>query len=440
MSELDFRVGGWVASDCGDAVMRATTGSLRISAGEGLRIPVTEVEDTVGMTVRPHIYVPLSSMAEWLLVNWWRLRWEARPSRPKTAWRQAHCFSGIGGDTPWPPLEVSSDGDFIHLHMVAEESPDVSAIRYLRHVLVELAASEFEAAVDRFLDVVQSRLSSVLPSYGDINELREELAEERRRSSLARECRWQALAGIDPGDAPEGWLLQAETLSEDTGALAGDEVMGVLPELEDGIQTAASLIEAMRQSATSVDLSWVSAAPEHEPASTGERPWQRGVRLAHGLRKAKGLGSGPLDNKVLSELVSTPVPLPGQPIGDVALGGGFRNGVSGGRAHILVASRHTDSQRFFLARMIGAAHVLPQEEHLVPVTRGDSALQKLERSFAQELLCPWASLDAFTDEHGVHDEALAEAAEYFQVSEWLVRATLVNRGKLSRQRLPGALV
>jgi Zn-dependent peptidase ImmA (M78 family) len=89
--------------------------------------------------------------------------------------------------------------------------------------------------------------------------------------------------------------------------------------------------------------------------------------------------------------------------------------------------------------MIGAAHALGSDEHLVPVTRADSALQKLERSFAQELLCPWSALNAYTDEHGMHDEALIDAAEHFQVSEWLVRSTLVNRGKLSRHRLPAQL-
>jgi hypothetical protein len=39
----------------------------------------------------------------------------------------------------------------------------------------------------------------------------------------------------------------------------------------------------------------------------------------------------------------------------------------------------------------------------------------------------------------VDDDALIEAAEHFQVSEWTVRSTLVNRGKISRDRLPSAV-
>lgn len=190
----------------------------------------------------------------------------------------------------------------------------------------------------------------------------------------------------------------------------------------------------MKRSSTTVDLSWVG-----QPAAgidPRELPWQRGARLAREMRIAHRLGDGPIDSETLSELLGTPVPLRGERAPDLALSGGMRNGVSDGRTHILFTSRREEHQRFFLARAIGAAHVLPPDEHLIPVTRSDSAFQKLERSFAQELLCPWAALDAYTDHYGLHDEALSEAADYFQVSEWLVLSTLVNHGKISRRRLP----
>ena len=279
-----------------------------------------------------------------------------------------------------------------------------------------------------------------MSEYRDIAELRKELAEERSRPSVARECRWQALAGIDPGEAPDAWLQQAQVLSEDAGATAGDEIMGVLPELDGDIHAAASLLGTMKRSSTSVDLSWVHKKGIADPLKPRELPWQRGARLAQLMRSMHGLGTGLLDNCALSDLLSTPVPLQGERVADAPLGGGFRNSVSNGRTRILVTSERPESQRFFLARMIGAAYVLAPDEHLIAVTRSYSALQKLERSFAQELLCPWAALDAHTDEHGMHDEALAEAADHFQVSEWLVRSTLVNRGKISRQCLPRQLI
>ncbi|NUQ76075.1 MAG: hypothetical protein HUU21_21250 [Polyangiaceae bacterium] len=435
MSDLSFELVGWIPSTYGDEEIRATMGSLRIAAGEDLRVSITEVDDTIGQTVRSHINVPLVSVATWLLMNWWRLRWEGRPAEPTSEWRRAHCLSGIGGDDAWPALEFSSDGDSIQLHIEAETRPNVSAIRYLRNVMLEVPAEKFEAAVERFVDVVEARLAALLPHYSALSELRAELAEERRLSSAANVCRWQALAGINPGEAPEAWIKAAQALVEEAGPRAGDEIMSVLSEFSDGLRSAAHVVDAMKMSPTAVDLSWVSPATAPAPR---ELPWQKGARLAKELRKRHHLGTGPLSNDALSGLLSVHVPLPGQPTKNIPLSGGFRNGVASGRTKIIWSSSRLANQRFFLARMIGAALVLGPDEHIVPVTNRYSALQKVERAFAQEFLCPWAALDAFTNEHGLDDDALVEAAEHFQVSEWTVRSTLVNRGKISRDRLPPA--
>jgi hypothetical protein len=432
MSELSFELAGWLSPTDGDAEQSATSGSLRIVAGENLRIPVTEVEDTLGQTVRTHINVPLSSVAEWLLINWWRLRWEGRPRVPTRAWRAVHSLAGIGGDYAWPPLEFSSDGEFIHLQMAAEGAPDVSAIRYLRPVALDVPAADFESAADRLFDLVEARVSSLLPGHKRLFELREELSEERTRTSVAKGCRWQALAGIDPGEGSEAWLSEIGTLVEEVGAKAGEEILSVLPELGGGTRSADMIVEAMKHSSTAVDLTWAGFGSALRPR---ELPWERGARLARETRSRCNLGVDPVDDKKLSDLLSTQIPFTGPRVKG-PLSGGFRNGVAGGRTCIVWPSAHPLRQRFYLARMIGAALVLPLDEHVIPVTDSGSALQKLERSFAQEFLCPWAALDAFTDEHGIDEDAISDAAEHFEVSEWLVRTTLVNRGKVTRDQLP----
>jgi hypothetical protein len=50
-------------------------------------------------------------------------------------------------------------------------------------------------------------------------------------------------------------------------------------------------------------------------------------------------------------------------------------------------------------------------------------------------LCPWRDLDAYTDEHGTSDDAMADAADYFSVREKLILTTLVNKHKVPRSRL-----
>jgi hypothetical protein len=436
MSELQFDVETWLDGGDGEPAVRATFGALSISGGLDVAAPLIEVEDTLARTVRRHIRVPAYLVAEWLLINWWRLRWEGPRERASWEWRQVHCLSGIGGDHAWPSLEFSSDGDFVHLNVQSERAPDVAAVRYLRNESLDVPALDFESAVDRFVDMVEARVADLVPKDKRLSQLRAELSEERGRPSLARVCRWQALAGIDPGTASEDWLTAAETLAQDTGTQSSDEVLSAIPDLKNGLNSALNLIEAMKHSSTTIDLSTI---PKVAAGPRRELPWVKGARLAQELRSRLRSVAGPLTDGTLGELLSSNLPLAGEVLARSALRGGIRNGVNGGRTAIVLTARRPQSQRFYLARLIAAAIVLDPDQHVVPITDSGTALQKIERSFAQEFLCPWASLDAFTDVHGTNDEGISEAAEYFQVTEWVVLSTLVNRGKLSRNRLPHSL-
>src|SRR5438034_295112 len=97
MSELDFQIVDWLGGSGPDLLERETLASLRITAGPN-SIPVTEVEDTFAHTVRSHINVPAYPVARWLLINWWRLRWEPYRAKPSYDWLQSHSMSAIGGD------------------------------------------------------------------------------------------------------------------------------------------------------------------------------------------------------------------------------------------------------------------------------------------------------------------------------------------------------
>lgn len=429
MRELSFVITNWLGADEGDDV---TLASLRIEAGSGSnQIQVTEVLDTIEPNIRPHINVSAHLIARWLLVNWWRLRWE--PSRTTQEWRLAHAMSSIGGGYAWPPLDFSSDGEYIRIHMEAEDEPDVAAIRYLRNVTLDIPARDFESAVDELVSQVQERVRSACQHVDqDMEDLWNELAEERSDPRLSRACRLQAYAGIDPGAAPEGWLEKSEELSKETGREAVYEVMAVLPESGD-LRAAQDCIEKIRNSPNMIDLSWVKEVQASADPQQSEIPWERGSRLARDLRQYLGLKTEPLNNKILSESLKVTLPL--QNPSRQLLRGGFRNGRTNGRTAVLVPTARLDNQRFYLARLIGCALLYPENEHLLPATNAFTAMQKFERAFAQELLCPWTELDQFTDECGLDDEGIAEAAQHFKVGELLVRSTLVNKKKLPRDRL-----
>lgn len=432
--ELDFVISGWLAGGDEDPAAAATLSFFAIEAGPE-DIPLTEVEDRLAKTVRPHIHVPASAVAEWLLVNWWRLRWESAPSEspPSTSWRRAHSMAAIGGGYAWPVIELASDGEFVQLRSRAEPAPDVAAVRYLNDVTVNVPVGDFEAAVDAFVDQVEARLAACAPKERGIAELRAELAEERADPRMSRQARLQALAGIDPGDASEDWLVHADALVGEIGGEAAEEVMAVLPRLDGKLAAAEAAIEAIRTAATAVDLSGLGASSAH--VSVAELPWQRGARLARDLRQRLGIPAGPIDDVHLGDLLGVRLPLETTGNPQRPLAGGFRNGMGDRRASLLVPNRRRESQRFYIGRVIACALVAPPSQSLLPVTTAYTALQKVERAFSQELLCPWSDLDPFTDEHGLDDEGVAEAAEHYGVSQQLVLTTLVNRGKLPRERL-----
>jgi hypothetical protein len=408
----------------------AALASLRIEAGpEDEMISLTEVNDSIARTVRQQIHAPADRIVRWLLVNWWRLRWE--PRRETREWRMAHSMAAIGEGYAWPPLEFSSDGPFMQVRMEAESSPDVAAIRYLRSANLEIPAGEFEKAVDEFTALVMERLAALGSPDPDIQELWSELQEERATPALYRDCRSQALAGINPGEAPEAWIRQVNELGERSGQIALDEVLAVSPRLNHDLSVASEQIEAMRKSECAIDLSWIEL-PARSPL--GELPWQQGARLASQFRKTANLPEGPILDKDIEDRLGVRLPLAASGSRQI-LGGGYRNGRPDRRTTVFVHTPRIDNQRFLLARLIGCAMILPLQEHFLPVTDALTALQKIERSFAQELLCPWADLDAFTDESGLEEEGISAAAERFGVSERLVVTTLVNKRKLPRGRL-----
>lgn len=435
MSELEFHIDDWLGSALDDPLERETLASLRVTAGANGSI-LTEVEDTLARTVRSHINVPAYFVARWLLVNWWRLRWEPEPYTVGRSydWLCSHSWAGIGGDYAWPPLTIASDGEFVHLQMQAERRADVSAIRFLSDVAVSIPAVEFEQAVDRFIDKVEARLLACLPAERELSELREELREERSAPKLARMCKFQAIAGIDPGAASEGWILAVEELVARAGPSAAEEVLAVLPDLQGGLEAASSAIAAMRDSKTTIKLGWAGCDLSSLPRN--ELPWQRGARLASQLRARLGLQPGPVPSDKLEDLLDTKLPLPRSSwSGPRKLTGGYRNGAQD-RTAILVTSNWDTTQRFYLARLIAAALLSPSNQPVLPVAETFTAFQKYQRSFAQEFLCPWQDLDAFTDENGTDEDGIADAANHFAVSSWLVETTLVNKGKLPRSRLP----
>lgn len=434
MSELNFNIVNWLDATIQEPIERETLASLTITVGPNCKL-VTRVEDTITHAVRSHINVPAYSLARWLIVNWWRLRWEPFRGEAAFDWLCGHSMAAIGGDYAWPALIFSSDGEYIQVRLNAEESPDVAALRYLNNIAFDIPVTHFEQAVELFLDQVEARISLRLPRERELSELREELKQEQQDFALAAAAKYQALAGFDPGSASDDWLRAAEALGVESGIAAAEEIVAAAPMLKGGLVEAQTVLDAMRSSPSTVRLNL--AVANGGQVHVGEIPWERGARMARELRAQLSVPMGPIANNVLEELLDAKFPLPNSPwTGTRHLRGGYRNAVTQGRTALLVTNQRNDSQRFYVSRVMAAALQAPDKQHVLPVSTAGTALQKFERSFAQEFLCPWEALDAFSDDRGTDDDGIADAAEHFQVSEQVVLNTLVNKGKLPRSRLP----
>ncbi len=99
--------------------------------------------------------------------------------------------------------------------------------------------------------------------------------------------------------------------------------------------------------------------------------------------------------------------------------------------------RHATGRRFEAARLLADSIEGPDADVVLPITDGSTARQKVQRSFAQEFLCPVEGLRRLVPPLPTEAD-IENAAEHFDVSELTVRAALVNRGLVDRSCLPGA--
>jgi hypothetical protein len=422
MSGLEFSV--QFVGDAAGGAAEASLAELEIRVD---RVALTEVADARSQSIRNYIRVPTADLARWLLVNWWRLRWEPPSDNPE--WRSAHALPAIGGGHAWPDLDVACDGELVRVTSRAEYAADAAAIRYLREGSWVVPARSFEVAVDRLVAVVEARLAQWAPGASTIRELREELAEERADPRRARACRLQARAGLDPGAASEAWVAEAEALADDFGDRAVSECVATGLEPSDTRRVVALIDRA----GFDVDLSWVPSVRASLPeVGTVRRAWEEGEAHARLVRARLGRESGPFLAQHFDLLGAR---IPRDVVGKAELGGAHVHGA--GRAHVAIPRRQDAGRRFYMARVLGCALAFSgaDEERFLPVTDRDTYLQKYERAFASELLCPWADLRELVAEKGEDEDALEDMAQHYEVSTKQLASTLANKRRVARYDL-----
>ena len=391
---------------------------------------LTEGRDGFVNRIRNEPLLSAYHLAEWLSWNWWRLRWEPRSNAPD--WAFAHRMATIGEGYVWPNITIFSDGE--RTALIAKPTVDraATAFRYISDYAALMPSQVFEGAVDRFVGQVVGQLHAGHIQGTNLQRLWSELTDERRDRDTTRRRKLEALLGHDPDEADpatiERLLDDARLLGERAvEELAADHAQG------GGLLTA----DALQQTA---DISGFAASP-HDAVRLAPRvlplprdvaAWKLGADAARTLREQEGLGDGPIGNDKLTRLVG----VERRALSDTRPGPkmSFTLDRNETESRVVLRSRWPTGRRFELARLLADRIVASPHGRLHAATRAYTYRQKMQRSFAAELLSPFEAVDQMLagDYSG---EAQQDVAEHFQVSELTIRTLLVNHHRLEREEL-----
>ena len=428
-----FRIDyAWLPREYGDEVERVTLAELDILFGESCS--ATTLEDILGKTVRSSARLSAIRLAEWFAFNWWRLFWE--PQANTLSWLMSHKVSNVGGGYVWPDLSFSTDWESIQVSVRHTEGWEGEPIRYLKDFNARISLSEFEKGIDEFVNGTIARLSSTLKTPTELSDLWEQVKCERRYPEVSESRKLEACMGYDPDEAPGDLIDHLREARNSYGRDAIQEVAVVSKN-----QTLTH-IERLRECAASHDsvvrLPDYDKVRKHITMQTNDFdiPWKRARSAARIARDSWGL-KGKVDTSTLSQMFSIPEEefLPGNSNIPSPLTVGLRNDDIPEQFGFWSNRRHPMARRFAFARLVADHLTILDHERLLPATDSKTARQKFQRAFAQEFLCPIDDLMLRFDADAPTDDAIDEAAAYFEVSPRLVETALVNNGALDRETL-----
>ena len=207
--------------DAGPDYEKAAYGLLVIKVGDRILTSCVS-NDSEGRHYHDGPYVSGYHLAEWLVWNWWRLRWEPCPDNgladAPPDWRMAHSIAAIGEGYVWPKITFSSDG--LRCIVTSERSTENNGSRlyYTGAPAITILSGEFENALDRFVNSILHLIENASVGDSNLQILWNDLTIERKDPEIARFRRFEALLGLEPDEFDEAqienWRKDAKLLRE----------------------------------------------------------------------------------------------------------------------------------------------------------------------------------------------------------------------------------
>ena len=194
------------ATDDLDLLNGLTSGHLVIAAGDYI---------LTRFTVPPESHagarISANALAEWLAINWHRLRWEARPDygKPNFNGAMAHQMINVGQGYDWPRLTIHASPNRQQVILTSKPTADPACnLRY--HGLsqdIAVPGATWEQAVDQFISQTIQILEKAGQTETDLHDIWETVNLERNIPELHRYRIAEAILGNEPADGnPEAIL------------------------------------------------------------------------------------------------------------------------------------------------------------------------------------------------------------------------------------------
>jgi len=407
---------------------RAAFGLFTVRTAHG---SLTEGFDSFINSYRQGPLVSGYHVAQWFAWNWWRLRWEARSAARD--WDSAHRMASIGEGYVWPNLTIFSDG--VRTALISEPStrPNAKPFRYVGALPTAVPSTVFEAAIDAFIPQILGRLQAEGVSESNLAQLWADIVAERNDPDIAKRRKLEAYLGRDPEAIEDNTIEKLLADAARLGNAALEEVAADSAQRRDNedVPTAAifeQLAEIRGHDASPKDA--VSLDRDHKVPRGAEFPaWRVGARAAQSLRSQEQLGTAPISNAQLAQMVGTRTAT----VTDVNSGGtdisfALDNGPAASR--IVLRSKWRTGRRFDLARLLGD-RLISATGALHPATRASTYRQKAQRAFAAELLSPFEVVDELlAGDYSTENQQ--DVAERFAVSDLTIDTLLKNHGRIPR--------
>ena len=407
----------WVdAQPSPDGLARHTMAALSIDADGAA---VTSVLDRLNRTYRDHVVVPLLSVAEWLVGNWWHLFHEIENrGEQKAGFEARHDLSFAGDGFVLPSLTMAPASDLIHLRW-RRYRPAYARIEFVDEGETTVEREDLETQFRDLIDAVLERLRGnglTLETLDQEWSALNALAHDEREFSRAA-----ALLGVDPFDVSDSladaivmfWERIEPSIRDDALAAAS---VDSLSRVSDWLSQALADLEDAEGGKGWADVR------QALPRPSAAEPWSRGYDLARSVRHRIGLGG---DSRFdFAPNGSLALHLEERPSPSARIQGV----VAGDTPACVLTPRGGSGRRFLLARALG--DYLGRFEQPGPAILSSLATERQaqSRAFAAELLAPAESLRRKLKGRLAEPEQMDELGLEYGVSTEVIRRQIENHG------------